>query len=83
VGFIYTILVLWFADSVWRTPIAAPPVRPWYTTKKGHSFADILRAAQRALLPLDVLDPARSLRNLHKPRARRGRSTAPPARTVT
>jgi hypothetical protein len=83
VGFIYTILVLWFADSVWRTPIAAPPVRPWYTTKKGHSFADILRAAQRALLPLDVLDPARSLRNLQKSAARRPRSTPTPARTVT
>lgn len=34
-------------------------------------FADVLRAAQRALTPLDVLDPHRSLGNLRKPRPRR------------
>ena len=34
-------------------------------------FADVLRAAQRALTPLDVLDPHRGLGNLRKPRPRR------------
>lgn len=66
VGYIYTTLVLWFAQHAWQTPAATPPVRPWYLHKKGLSFADILRAAQRTLLPLDVLDPISSLDNLRK-----------------
>jgi hypothetical protein len=68
VGFVYTVLVLWFAEGVHRSRIAAPPLRPWYRHKQGLCFADVLRAAQRALTPLDVLDPRRSLANLRKPR---------------
>jgi len=66
VGYIYTTLVLWFADGAWRTGVAAPPIRPWYGHKPAVSFADVLRAAQRTLAPLDVLDPDRSLANLHQ-----------------
>ena len=66
VGLVYTTLVLWFAEGVHRTRIAAPPLRPWYRHKRGLCFADVLRAAQRALMPLDVLDPRRSLANLRK-----------------
>jgi hypothetical protein len=66
VGYIYTVLVLWFADSACHDAVATPPIRPWYTHKRGFSFADILRAAQRTLAPLDVLDPARSLDDLHQ-----------------
>jgi hypothetical protein len=66
VGFIYTVLVMWFAQGVHNTSIATPPLRPWYSHKSGFSFADVLRAAQRCLSPLDVLDPARSLDNLRK-----------------
>jgi DDE superfamily endonuclease len=85
VGYIYTTLVLWFAQSAWKTDFAAPPIRPWYRHKRNFSFADILRAAQRALAPLDVLDPARSLDNLRQPQRapsrssprRRGRGAAP------
>jgi len=66
VGFTYTTLVMWFAKCVHGKPIAAPPLRPWYTHKRGASFADVLRAAQRTLAPLDVLDPRRSLDNLRK-----------------
>jgi len=66
VGYIYATIVLWYADAAWDCEIAAPPVRPWYRHKRGHSFADILRAAQRTLATLDVLDPARSLDNLHE-----------------
>lgn len=68
VGLVYTTLVLWFAEGVHRTRVGLPPLRPWYRHKQGHSFADVLRAAQRALTPLDVLDPRRSLANLHKSR---------------
>lgn len=74
VGFTYSVLVLWFADGVHRATIAMPPLRPWYRHKRGLCFADVLRAAQRALTPLDVLDPRRSLANL-RPRRRAARPT--------
>jgi hypothetical protein len=69
VGYIYTLLVLWFVDHVFATgsELAAPPVRPWYRHKQGLSFADVLRTAQRVLAPLDVLDPGRGVANLHQP----------------
>jgi hypothetical protein len=87
VGFIYTTLVLWFAQHAWQTPAAAPPVRPWYTHKKGLSFADVLRTAQRTLLHLDVLDPACSLNDLRKSRPPRtpiksSRKNRPPERVA-
>jgi hypothetical protein len=47
------------AEAAYRSPLAAPPVRPWYRQKKGVSFADILRAAQRMLSTVDVLALAR------------------------
>jgi hypothetical protein len=64
VAFAYTLLVLWFADTIWNTPLAAPPIRPWYAHKRHACFADVLRAAQRLLLRIDVLDPARGYDNL-------------------
>jgi hypothetical protein len=66
VGYIYTTLVIWFAERIHATELAVPPIRPWYAHKRGLCFADVLRAAQRAFAHLDVLDPARSLDNLHK-----------------
>lgn len=77
VGYIYTTLVIWFAERIHHTEIAVPPIRPWYAHKKGLCFADVLRAAQRALAPLDVLDPARSLDNLHQLSARPTRQHQP------
>lgn len=68
VGLVYTTLVVWAAEGAFRSPLAAPPTRPWYRHKRGLSFADVLRAAQRALLPLDVLDLPRSLDDLHRVR---------------
>jgi|SRR5579859_3460599 len=79
VGCIYTTLVVWFAEHIYQTQIAVPPIRPWYAHKKGLCFADVLRAAQRVLAHLDVLDPARSIDNLHKLSPRRTRRQ-PPAR---
>lgn len=66
VGYIYTSLVIWFAERVHATEVAVPPFRPWYGHKKGLCFADVLRTAQRVLAHLDVLDPARSVDDLHK-----------------
>ena len=64
VGYIYTLLVLWFMEGVYETGLATPPLRPWYKHKKGFCFADIIRAAQRLLIYVDVLDPASTLDNL-------------------
>jgi len=66
VGFIYTLLILWFSDHAYRTSIAKPPVRPWYPHKQGVSFADILRAGRRTLAPNRFLDLAPHNDNLHK-----------------
>ncbi len=77
VGLVYTALVLWFAEGVHRTAIATPPLRPWYRHKRGLCFADVLRAAQRALMPLDVLDPRRSVGNLRKLAQRDARPAIP------
>lgn len=79
VGYIYTLLVIWFLEGAHHASIAVPPIRPWYRHKRGFCFADILRAAQRVLVPLDVLDPTHSLDNLQKlsPRRERAARTAP------
>ena len=66
VAYTYVLLVLWLCDGVWRTPVAAPPIRPWYPHKRDLSFADVLRAAQRVLMRGDVLDPARGYGNLRQ-----------------
>lgn len=78
VGYIRTLLILWFLDGeLADTPLAAPPVRPWYGHKSGLCFADILRAAQRSLADVDVLDLLHDLDDLHPPlrSSRSGQST--------
>jgi hypothetical protein len=75
VGLLYSTLVLWFAQDVYRTPVAAPPLRPWYQHKRGLCFADILRASQRTVVHFDVLDPDSDINNLQQlttPSRRRG-----------
>jgi hypothetical protein len=69
VALLYSTLVLWFAEGAYTHPIAAPPVRPWYKHKQGHSFADILRAARKTLQHVDVLDLRRHFANLQNPEA--------------
>jgi DDE superfamily endonuclease len=66
VGLLYSTLVVWFAEGVHHTTIAAPPVRPWYPHKQGLCFADILRAARRALDGAEVLDPHRLSNHLQQ-----------------
>jgi hypothetical protein len=68
VGLLYSSLVLWFV-RVHPTELAALPVRPWYVTKTGLCFADILRAARRASTGVDILAIAENVGTL--PRARR------------
>ena len=58
IGLLYTTLVLWFAEGIHNSTIAVPPCRPWYRHKRGLAFTDVLRAAQRALVHVDILDPA-------------------------
>ncbi|MBM4392710.1 MAG: hypothetical protein FJ090_16425 [Deltaproteobacteria bacterium] len=56
VGLVHTAFVLWFLDK--RSGKAQVPARPWYP-KQGLGFADILRAAQLSLQPLDILAVSR------------------------
>lgn len=64
VGYIYSLLVIWFIEGAHAATFAVPPERPGYSHKSGLCFADVLRAAQRVLAPLDVLDPERTLADL-------------------
>lgn len=66
VGYCYTLVVLWFVQFAYPSNAAVIPVRPWYLHKRGVSFADILRTAQRVLAPFDILDPRWNLDNLTK-----------------
>lgn len=74
VGIVYSVLVLWAVQHASGLAQSMVPLRPWYPHKRGLAFADILRAAQGVLANLDVLDPARSLDNLHN------RFAPPPSR---
>jgi len=64
VGYCYTLLVLWFTQFAYPSKATVIPVRPWYLHKRGVSFADILRTAQRVLAPFDILDPRWNLDTL-------------------
>ena len=66
VGLLYTALVVWFLEGASRSQLAMPPLRPWYKHKRGLCFADILRAAQRAMVGFDILDPRKDIKHLHK-----------------
>lgn len=77
VGLLYSALVVWFAEGAYASTLATPPVRPWYPHKRGLCFADVLRAARRALHGVDVLVPLSDSENLHKP----ARASRYPARS--
>jgi hypothetical protein len=66
VGLVYSVLVVWFAEGVATSPLGTPPERPWYPHKRGLCFADVLRAAQRALRGVDVLELPALLERLEK-----------------
>jgi hypothetical protein len=66
VGLLYTALVVWFLEGASESELATPPVRPWYPHKRGLCFADILRAARRAMIGIRVVDLERNISNLHK-----------------
>lgn len=70
VGLLYSTLVIWFVQDIYRMPVAALPVRPWYRHKVGLCFADILRTAQRTVTDVDVLVPCWDSGNLHQPAPR-------------
>jgi hypothetical protein len=66
VGLLYTVLVTWFLEGASTHPIACPPLRPWYRHKRGLAFADILRAARRAIIGSNLFDPSSDFENLHQ-----------------
>jgi hypothetical protein len=66
VGLLYTALVIWFVEGASGSTLAALPVRPWYTHKRGLCFTDILRTARRAMVGIDILDPRHHIQHLSK-----------------
>jgi hypothetical protein len=70
VGLLYTALVVWFLEGASTSQLATPPRRPWYPHKRGLSFADILRTAQRAMVGFDILDPRNNIKHLPQPAPR-------------
>jgi hypothetical protein len=80
VGLVYTALVLWFLDK--RSGKAILPVRPWYRHKDAVSFADILRMAQQALRPLDILAISSAAPDLDKIRHHRPRRSLSPSKQL-
>ena len=82
VGMLYTILVVWFIEGASASPQATPPLRPWYTHKRGLSFEDILRAARRTLYDFDVLASDRNINNLHQLPTRSGNTERDPGLTA-
>jgi DDE superfamily endonuclease len=82
VGSMYSLLIVWFFQHAHSSEAAQPPVRPWYPHKRGVSFADILRAAQRVLAPVEVLDLVRPRKDLRETRPSRHRSPQPASKTA-
>jgi hypothetical protein len=66
VGLLYSTLVLWFIEGAHASPLAKPPMRPWYPNKQSVTFEDILRTARFALSRFDVLVPSPYINNLRK-----------------
>jgi SRSO17 transposase len=64
VGMLFTIIVLWYAECGHGSRFDWFPIRPWYRKKTTPSFADMLAAAQRAVIASGVFDPARDYDNL-------------------
>lgn len=67
VGLLYSTLVLWFLEGAHTSPLAKPPLRPWYPHKQSITFEDILRTARHALVRFDILVPFHDINNLRKP----------------
>lgn len=63
-GYLYTIIVIWYATAGRGSPLDVIPHRPWYTAKRCPSFPDMLGAAQRAAALSKVFDPASNTNNL-------------------
>jgi len=72
VGLLYTIVVLWYAESGHRSRWDVWPCRPWYRAKRHPSFEDMLWAVRRALSHQGIPDLAHAFNNLQNP------SQAPP-----
>lgn len=70
VGCMYSLLIAWFFQHAHANQSARPPQRPWYPHKRGVSFADILRTAQRVLAPVEVLDLVKQHKDLRETRRR-------------
>lgn len=69
VAYLYSLLVLWASLKTSALRLAAPPLRPWYSTKKELSLDDLLRASRLAGRAARIPDLLPYRDNLHKPAA--------------
>jgi hypothetical protein len=67
VAYLYSFLVLWAALKPSAQRLAAPPFRPWYSTKTDLSFEDLLRAVRTAGRSARIADLVPRRENLRKP----------------
>ena len=67
VGLLYTLVVLWYADSGRHSRFDVWSCRPWYRSKHQASFEDMLWAVRRALSHQDIADLAHAFNNLRNP----------------
>ena len=79
-GLSFSLLVLWYSRGIFNRKVASFPIRPWYFWKRHHAFTDVLRAARRTLANVDILDPSRTLDDLHAIPLARARRAPPPRR---
>ena len=49
IGLLYSLVILWFAKAIEQDIPVVVPLRPWYRTRKGPSFEDMLRTLQHSL----------------------------------
>ena len=66
VAYLYTIVVMWYAEYGYKSQFDILPIRPWYRTKTAPSFEDMLAAVQTACRAEVFLDPPRKHGNFHK-----------------
>lgn len=67
VGLLFTLVVLWYAETGHRSRFDVWPLRPWYRTKTDPSFEDMLWAARRAVAGPGVVDLTHRISNLRNP----------------
>jgi hypothetical protein len=64
--FAYSLVVLWYARVGHRSRYARQPSMPWYASKPGVTFSDMLATIRRASWSQGLLDPHANIADLRK-----------------